>query len=125
MSDTTDYDLPGRPSTAQPAPEHVPGGVSVHDLVITDAETRMCPLTAGLVGERRAFGLRKYKTVLQVDEPNRAADQDLLEELGDALAYARRGAELGMPGMQLVYDRLLGLTEWAARRWYRPPTEDA
>jgi hypothetical protein len=74
MGDTTDFDRTDRPATAQPAPVHVPGEPSVHDLLI------------GHIRERAAFGLRKYGTPLQVGN-GRDPLADALEELLDAAAY--------------------------------------
>jgi len=60
----------------QPLP--VPNdGPSMHDLVIQDIQ------------ERKAFGLRKYGALLQVNN-GRDALQDLYDELLDAIVYVRQ-----------------------------------
>lgn len=74
MSDFVDYERTDRPSTAQPPPVHIPGAVSVHDILIER------------IRERAQFGLRKYGTPLQVDN-GRDPLCDALEELIDACAY--------------------------------------
>lgn len=76
MSDTADFDRTDRPSTAQPPPVHVPGEPSAHDLVIAD------------MAERKAYGLRKYGTLLQLGN-GRDHLEDVYEELLDAAAYIR------------------------------------
>lgn len=111
------------PSTAQPPPQHVPGAPSVHDLVIADLGCRTLPgepvtdLLA-LLAERREFGLRKYGTHLQIPEPQRRPEMDLLEELGDALVYAFRARELGVPEAAQVYEQLAVIARHAAAAWY-------
>lgn len=126
MGDTTDYDHPARPSTAQPPPVHVPGAASVHDLVIEDLSWRghsrlgRCRALTRLLRERKKFGLAKYGTVLQVEDPVRAPEQDLLEELGDAVVYAYRAKARGVAGADEIYEALLAITGHAAERWHRP-----
>lgn len=76
MGDTADFDRTDRPSTAQPPPVHVPGGVSAHDLVIAD------------ITERRDYGMRKYGTLLQPGN-QRDSLRDAYEEALDLVAYLR------------------------------------
>ena|ERR1700761_181639 len=76
MGDTADFDRTDRPTTAQPPPVPVPGEPSAHDLVIAD------------MAERKAFGLRKYGTLLQLGN-GRDHLEDVYEELLDAAAYIR------------------------------------
>jgi hypothetical protein len=80
MSDVVDYERTDRPWTAQPPPVHVPGAVSVHDLVIAD------------VTGRKNFGFRKHGTLLQVDN-GRDSLQDTYEEILDAACYLRQEIE--------------------------------
>jgi hypothetical protein len=123
MSDTTDYELENRPSTAQPPPVHVPGGASIHDLVIAELDGR-APELAALLEERKRFGLEKYETVLQVEDPKRDPRMDLLEEVaGDGLVYAYRVKALGIPGGEHVYAGLLDLSVALAALWYVIPEE--
>ena len=117
MGDVVDYARPDRPSTAQPPPEHVPGAASVHDLVIEDAETRYAELVE-LLRERKAFGLRKYDTILQVEDPKRDPIMDLIEELGDAVVYAYRAKAHGKAGAAEAYQQLLHLAGKLARAHY-------
>lgn len=125
MADTTDFDRTDRPSTAQPPPVHVPGAPSVHDLVIADlaGNGRDVPTVAlvDLLLERKAFGLSKYGTILQVEDPARDPAQDLLEELGDALVYAYRARARRVPGANEIYEWLIVSAGHAAHRWYMEP----
>lgn len=96
MSDKYDPDAPG----AQPMP--VPnGGPGMHDLVIQDILSRdpRWDLSVGTARhirdrvaedllERKEFGLRKYKTMLQIGN-GRDFLADLYDELQDATVYAR------------------------------------
>jgi hypothetical protein len=125
MGDLADYDHPDRPSTAQPPPVHVPGARSVHDLVIADLSkgNRRGRRLATLLRERRAWGLAKYGTVLQVEDPARDPTQDLVEELGDAIVYARRAKEQSVLGADVIYEGLLAIAAHAADRWYRSALE--
>jgi len=77
MGDTTDHERTDRPWTAQPPPVHVPGAASVQDLVIAD------------MIERKAYGLRKHGTPLQVDN-GRDALRDAYEEALDLVNYLRQ-----------------------------------
>lgn len=96
---------------SQPPPVHVPGAASVHDLVVADLDGRDgCAPLVDLMLERRAVGLATYGTVLTAEEPNRSAAVDALEELADAIAYAKRGALQGVPGMGDLYAALVPLT---------------
>lgn len=123
MSDTPDFDREDRPGTAQPPPVHVPGAPSVHDLVIADLDVTKHPELVKLLAERKAFGLRKYQTVLQVEDPSRDATQDLLEELGDAIVYAYRAAACGAIGGEHVYRALLDFTGSVTSLWAKPAGE--
>lgn len=124
MSDRTDYERTDRPSTAQPPPVHVPGAPSVHDLVIKDLNRSRRPgrALARLLRERKRFGLAKYGTVLQVEDPARDAEQDLLEELGDAVVYAYRAKAQGIEGAAEVYEALLTIAGRACVLWHRAPS---
>lgn len=81
MGETADFHRIDRPSTAQPPPVHVPGAASVHDLLIK------------YIKERKAFGLRKYGTPLQVDN-GRDPLADALEEILDVAVYLIQEMEL-------------------------------
>lgn len=124
MAEVSDFDRDDRPVTAQPPPQHVPGAPSVHDLVSLDVARswllrRICGPLLVLLAERRAFGLRKYGTVLQVEDPKRLhPEHDLLEELGDALVYAYRAKARRVPGATIVYWGLRILAAAAASWWY-------
>lgn len=123
MSDRADYDHPDRPSTAQPPPEYIPGARSVHDMVREDIATAnglRSHVLADLIDERKRFGFAKYGQVLQVEDPKRRAEMDLLEELGDALCYAKRATERDVPGAHLVYQALMETALTCAEWWYRP-----
>jgi hypothetical protein len=119
VSARPDFDRDDRPSTAQPPPVFVPGGESVHSLVIAELRAVGTPL-GEMLAERRAFGLRKYGQPLQVEDPARDPAQDLLEELGDALVYAYRARARGVRFAGTAYGVLAWLSKRAARRWYRP-----
>lgn len=71
MGDMVDESHSGQPS---PTPTD---GPSMHDLVIADMEAR------------KAFGLRKYGTLLQAHN-GRDALRDLYDELLDAIVYVRQ-----------------------------------
>jgi hypothetical protein len=60
--------------SGQPAPDHVAGGESMHDVAVRAIEAR------------RDFGLAKYGTPLQANN-GRDALVDALEEILDAAAY--------------------------------------
>jgi hypothetical protein len=123
VSNLTDYDHPDRPSTAQPPPEYVPGGQSVYPLIYEDiakANGLRRHVLADLIAEREQFGLQKYGHTLQVEDPKRRAEMDLLEELGDALCYAKRAAERNVPGADLIYQALMETALTCAEWWYRP-----
>lgn len=81
MGETADFHRTDRPSTAQPPPVHVPGAASVHDILIEH------------IKERKAFGLRKYGTPLQVDN-GRDPLADALEEILDVAVYLIQEMEL-------------------------------
>lgn len=121
MGETADFERDDRPSTAQPPPQHVPGAPSVHDLVIADLDGRF-PELAALLAERKEFGLRKYGTVLQVEDPVRDPRMDVLEEVaGDALVYAYRVQALGILGGDHVYRALREFSGALASLWYQVP----
>jgi hypothetical protein len=73
----------------QPLP--VPGqGRSMHDLVVEDLLARPgMEDIVELFRQRRALGLERYGSLLQAFN-GRDAQQDLLEELADAVVYARQ-----------------------------------
>lgn len=119
MGDLADFDRDDRPSTAQPPPVHVPGAPSVHDLVLADIDEEAHPELVALLGERKAFGLRKYKTTLQVEDPARDPRMDLVEELADAVVYAYRCKALGVLGGEHVYKALLKYTADVTSIWLR------
>jgi len=92
---------------------------SIHDLVIGELEHRdpeFAPETAELLRQRKALGLDRYKSLLQAFNGH-DADQDLAEELADAVVYARQrveehaGDELGPAQIrrEVVYQSLLHL----------------
>jgi hypothetical protein len=112
-------------SDTQPPPVHVPGGRSVHDLVLADLDKgrRRGRRLAQLIRERRAIGLAEYGTILQVEDPARDPTQDLVEEIGDAITYAKRAALQGVIGAQEMYEALLAIGGSACERWYRSPRE--
>lgn len=58
----------------QPAPVHIPGEPSTHDLLVIEIE------------KRKALGLSRYGTILQAGN-GRDALQDMLDELIDACVY--------------------------------------
>jgi len=138
MSVRPDFDRTDRPSTAQPPPVHQPGKPSAHAMVVRDlcrrheAERAARPAEqrhlarpgydqlAALLEERAEFGRRKYGTPLQVDN-GRDSTQDVLEELGDAVAYAWCAVAAGKPGARMVYEQLLEVALSAAAWWCRPP----
>lgn len=111
MGERPDFERDDRPDTAQPAPVPAPpGAVSVHDLVVDDARFYGYHRTAQLTLDRKAFGLRKYGTILH------AADEredlgDIVEELGDAAAYLRRAIARGRDGLLEHYETILEITE--------------
>jgi hypothetical protein len=86
MSDVRD---PETDQTA-PIPNHRP---SAHDLVTADLE------------ERKAFGLRKYQSLLQAGN-GRNTLKDLYEELLDAVVYARTELAEREEGISFAWDLL-------------------
>lgn len=118
------------PSTQQPLPQHVRGrgyeARSVHDIV-GDAlwvlgDDAATAAARALMAERKAFGLAKYGTVLQLGEPNRVASLDLLEELADAVVYARRVLHQVGDGDELAertYRVLARMLVETATAWFR------
>jgi hypothetical protein len=76
--------------------------------------------------EQRVEALRREVTSqpLQVEDPARDPRMDLLEELGDAVVYARRAVALGVPGARYIYRALVRIASFAAQRWY-PSAEEA
>jgi hypothetical protein len=110
MSEITDY--------SRGEPEPVPNNnASVHTLVTYDVidferhpETVRNHLIQLLI-ERREFGFSKYKTLLQANN-GRDPLNDLLEEMGDAIVYARQFIEEKRPGvarMEHVYKILINV----------------
>lgn len=102
MGDIPDYE------NGEPEPI-VNDGESIHDLVILDMrhmdwtqypinlDTRTgIRLVIGLMRNRKQYGLAKYKTVLQAHN-GRDPMVDIVEELGDAIAYYRQWIEESKP----------------------------
>jgi hypothetical protein len=86
VSDVADY-------SEQPPPIVVPDAVSVHDLVVQDLlamEEVPGYIQAGIdaMEERKAFGLRKYGTVLHAAN-GRDYFKDVDDEAGDLVVYIR------------------------------------
>jgi hypothetical protein len=71
VADEVDESFSGQP------PPRTNDGPSMHDLVIADVEAR------------KAFGLKKYGTLLQAHN-GRDALRDLYDELLDAIVYVRQ-----------------------------------
>lgn len=85
MADEPDY-------RRAPQPRHEEGAVSAHDLAADDVRAAWLPEYAchgtALLAERRAYGLRKYGTILHAAN-GRDYAQDTLDELGDLVPYLR------------------------------------
>ena len=96
-------------------------GPSMHDLVCADLEGWPAPRSEieavrDLLLERKRLGIERYGSILQ---PNNGRDfrRDLVEELADALVYARQGLEeLGDAeeayGLSRTYRRILSALFW-------------
>lgn len=85
----------------QPAPTHIPGGPSMHDLLVREIE------------KRKALGLSRYGTILQAGN-GRNALQDLLDELIDGCVYLMQEIEerrLRVERERLRVERELGAIE--------------
>lgn len=105
MADTPDY------VNGEPEPIHN-FNTSVHDLLVNDAKQRS--LGFGRVGvhdtiihkmidlfrARKAYGLKKYGTILQADN-GRDFFKDAVEESIDQLAYIRQGLDEN-PGNEIL-----------------------
>ena len=116
MSSRPDHDRPDRPSTAQPAPKVTPPkGASVHDFAAREAFAYGYPRVGRLVLERRAFGLRKYSTLLRAHN-GRDPYCDAVEELLDALAYLAQAREEDRPGASELFHAVLAVTGAVTRR---------
>ena len=89
-----------------PEPAPIPNdSPSMHDLVIQDLQAR------------KAFGLEKYGTVLQAHNGRRPY-QDLIEELLDAICYAKQ-AQIEMMDMAAFIQRQYlweEFEDWRAHR---------
>lgn len=121
MSARPDYSS-GRPSTAQPPPREVTKGESVHDLAARDAFAYGYPRVGRMVLERRAFGLRKYGTLLRA-ENGRDQMCDAAEELLDALAYLAAARAEGHPRGSELFHAVLAVTGALVREL--PPVHGA
>lgn len=125
MGDIADY------TRGEPAPVRN-DNPSIHDLVVADlasSQGRAVTRLSEVLGERREFGLKKYGTLLQADN-GRDPLADLIDELCDAVVYARQHLEESQINDDLVwrakitYEKLLDLTlnvvdTWMQGRWSR------
>lgn len=93
MADEPDYEREG----AQPPPVLVPDAVSSHDQVIDDLQLYYgnwpgVTLAARGMADRRAYGLRKYESVLHAGN-GRDHLLDALDEVEDLVSYLRTAFE--------------------------------
>lgn len=98
-------------------------GPSMHDLVVADLRAWTLPeevrtRAVELLEARKQLGLTRYGSLLQAHN-GRDARRDLVEEIVDALVYARQLIEeQGLPGSTAypaarAYQRLMSALVWA------------
>lgn len=79
---------------------------AVIDLIIADIEGTFMELDYGVLIphllDRKAFGIKKYGTPLQVSN-GRDHRHDAFQEIQDMLAYLRQGVERGDENMKVFY----------------------
>jgi hypothetical protein len=119
MGAVADHDMPGRPWTAQPAPQPAEGPI-IQQLVIDDLDARGWSDVSADMRERWGFGTRKYGNEGLRANDGRNTIADAYEEQLDSANYLRKARLEGEPDLDEAYEFTLTLCRLLRRRLASP-----